>query len=82
MSELKPCPFCGGKVNAVLSVRKDEYGVIGKSIECVHCGATMESVCEYIGGGEYIANDTTINNCLTDVVERWNTRASNQRGER
>lgn len=40
MSDLKPCPFCGGDAEWV-DIHDDEYGNTGGSvIECMSCGAS------------------------------------------
>ena len=44
MSELKPCPFCGGEANIAYNAkRKDAYGrdIEGTAICCENCGATI-----------------------------------------
>ena len=44
MSDLKPCPFCGGTPRIVFNAkRKNTYGqeVEGTAIGCENCEATM-----------------------------------------
>lgn len=62
MSELLPCPFCGGE-------DIDEYeGDYGNGVYCMNCGAMM---------GEQIHRDFYVHERVTyeQAVEAWNTRA-------
>lgn len=61
MSELKPCPFCGGE--------PDEYeGEYGNGIYCMECGAMV---------GEPIHLDFNIAERVSyeQAAKAWNTRA-------
>ena len=61
MSELKPCPFCGGE--------PDEYeGDYGNGIYCMMCGAMV---------GEPIHLDymTKKRVSIDEAIAAWNTRA-------
>lgn len=65
MSELKPCPFCGGK--AVLYV--DE----GVHVECIKCEAsskTRRDLPVYTG---------LVGSAVESVIEAWNRRIENER---
>ena len=39
MSELKPCPFCGGEAIEVDDVLSAKFGY-PKAVRCTNCGAT------------------------------------------
>lgn len=61
MTELKPCPFCGGVAHHSYFKRDDpRYDNSETSIHCSDCGA-------YIG---------RLGCCEDEVVELWNRRAS------
>lgn len=65
MTELLPCPFCGGEA--------DEYeGEYGNGIYCMQCGAMV---------GEPIHLDFDIAERVNyeQAVEAWNTRADDYR---
>lgn len=62
MSELKPCPFCGGEAK--------HFGGAGyHCIRCTSCGITNERL--VIGSGYYQAYDS-----YTEAAEAWNRRAT------
>jgi len=66
-TELKPCPFCGGKAHIVSETLLDEIGRF-YSVKCSKCGAKS---------GEKFANDT----CplfFEEVREQWNRRPLEQ----
>lgn len=70
MSEkLKPCPFCGGKVNAY----KDNHDKCG--IECPNCrmyfGIQLEMGCELMEGWNFTFDTAE------SMKEAWNRRADN-----
>lgn len=60
MSEIKPCPFCGGEAHVVKSCkvkRLNETVMMTDLVMCGTCGASI-----YARKGEY-------------VTEKWNRRA-------
>lgn len=62
MTELKPCPFCGGKPEYT-----DDYysnGTNYHNVFCTECGA----------GSAYISGFNT-KNARNQVIEAWNRRA-------
>ena len=80
MSELKPCPLCGG------SVKLENYGFLqgafGKSstrtiweIRCVNCGLNLTSESQYT-----LHNDGTVTDRCDGrkrIIRLWNGRADN-----
>lgn len=61
MSELKPCPFCGGEA--------DEYeGDYGNGIYCMMCGAM-------VGEPIHLEYRTTKRVNIEEAIAAWNTRA-------
>lgn len=65
MSELLPCPFCGGE--------PDEYeGEYGNGVYCMQCGAMIG---EPIHLGFNIAERVS----YEQAIEAWNTRADDYR---
>ena len=65
MSELKPCPFCGGK--AYLFVDN------GIRVLCVQCGASSKVLCDMRTANGVAGNATK------SVIEAWNRRANNDK---
>ena len=61
MSELKPCPFCGGEAKFGFS-EKDYEGVYHAYIECSECGVSLN-----YGGA-------SLNDLGWALVDAWNTR--------
>lgn len=61
MSELLPCPFCGGEA--------DEYeGDYGNGIYCMMCGAM-------VGEPIHLEYRTTKRVSIAEAIAAWNTRA-------
>ncbi len=71
--ELKPCPFCGGKVEPF----KDDHNKFG--IECSNCqmyfGIEVEAGCKLIEGWHSTFNT------LDSMIEAWNRRAETKGGD-
>lgn len=69
MSELKPCPFCGGEAYARFdNTGKGSFGYA--SIECKKCGAVPYVHQVYSGLSKEEA--------VKGVAEAWNNRAGEQ----
>lgn len=77
MSELKPCPFCGGEA-AMWEGRYSEDSFADKPwvVRCKSCDARMAIMPEY-GDGNYwwIHGDEGISHMREVINEAWNTRA-------
>lgn len=85
MTELKPCPFCGGKPELVLE-GDDTYAV-----ECNHhewtkrdedgvrfagdIGVYAEAKTELNSDGEWVVTKSSLDDAKRKVVELWNRRA-------
>ena len=63
MSDLKPCPFCGGKAEIQHTEKRSEYGECA-FIVCTHCGANGQMVTK---AWAYSADEK--------AIEAWNRRA-------
>lgn len=64
MSELKPCPFCGGE--AEFAIGKTGDGKDWHYIECADCGATGPNI-------KYAAHNIRVKEAN---AEAWNRRAA------
>ena len=64
MSELKPCPFCGGEAYARFVKDKGAFGYT--SVECKKCGAVPYVHMAY--------NNLSKEEAVMGVVEAWNRR--------
>lgn len=77
MSELKPCPFCGGEA-AMWEGRYSEDSFADKPwvVRCKSCDARMAIMPEY-GDGNYwwIHGDEGVFHMRDVITESWNTRA-------
>lgn len=78
-TELKPCPFCGGKAEIHI---QPIYIDMGVCIRCTVCGARSKFNpydCKYVYyNGEkdvYISQDRATN----DVKALWNRRSDNEK---
>lgn len=67
MSNIKPCPFCGGKASIVSEYDQDGFGVFHK-VECRSCKAS--SRLHFVSSG----NDCPIH--YQEVRASWNERVS------
>lgn len=71
-SELKDCPFCGGK--AALNITKQ-----GTFIACTQCFARSNIFPHY--GKEDLLNDPDMDTAVDFVIDWWNKRKNNNERE-
>jgi Lar family restriction alleviation protein len=71
MSELKPCPFCGGDKFEVRHDYSDIQGYINAYFLCTKCGATSRDY-YYTDSQEY----------KKAVIKHWNTRPAEDAKDR
>ena len=66
MTDLKPCPFCGGE--AEINVKYGDYGYTPHVyfVRCKHCGVKMEM------------ESNSYNDLSNAVVIAWNRRVGEQ----
>ena len=80
-NELKPCPFCGDKVELIDHTDRT-FGFDGHEIKCHQCKVIMLSIpANSIGwfkDGTPIV-EWTKEKSLNELKERWNRRADNDR---
>jgi hypothetical protein len=65
MSELKPCPFCGGKAKIKASVT-----TLGAKARCDKCNVEMRK--------NYKGNKRIENILMELIAEDWNRRVNNE----
>ena len=65
MSELRQCPFCGGK--PILD---------REAISCFDCGVIMP-IDIYVSGGERIGGFPSYEEARQEMIEDWNRRVHN-----
>ena len=65
MTELKPCPFCGGEVIMNSYPERKGYGAV---VECVCCLLQMQTI-----------NYDTEEEAKRKVSEAWNRRANDDK---
>ena len=73
MNEIKKCPFCGRDAHIQIGVR-DFY--VDVKLLCDGCDAIFK--CTEFLNEEFMEDKTipeVVNECLTNVLERWNKRA-------
>ena len=78
MTELKPCPFCGGKAVYMRTANYTTRDSVGYDfrIECSVCGATIPGAKDYVpfkllGDGSVVITGKG----LERAAEVWNRRA-------
>ena len=67
MTELKPCPFCGGRARLVRLGHQSGTAFDDWGIECVKCGAMPWTFSLYLCRTQEEVHET--------CAERWNRRA-------
>ena len=65
MSDLKPCPFCGGKAKIITSISRSIPNYPTAYIECEICRASTRIVADLERDGSFILK----------VIALWNERA-------
>lgn len=73
MNEIKKCPHCGHTAHIQINVRNSYVCV---ELLCDGCDAIFK--CKEYLDEEFMRDKTipeVVNECLTDVLERWNKRA-------
>ena len=78
MSELKPCPFCGGEVELV-DYTDHMYGFWDYKIKCPNCRACMDSpstaVVQLLPDKiKQTRNEETKRKAKRELIILWNTR--------
>ena len=73
MSELKPCPFCGGK-----SIRLNAFGFGQWSAECLCCYVETK---RYMGSTSVKFCGEVMQQGRKEAIEAWNRRAEDGRNE-
>ena len=77
MTELKPCPFCGGgaRIRKMSEGWKHGHIIDSFTVECTECGANLPPFESdiWIGNSGSVHIDT---NGYEDAIEAWNRRAS------
>lgn len=64
MSELKPCPFCGGTAHLFVNE--------GVRVICPTCGASTKILIDAMG------YKSVLGNSVESVIEAWNRRANDE----
>ena len=83
MTELKPCPFCGGEVE-LLDYTDHMYGFWDYKIKCKKCRAYMDSPPTAIVQMQpdrliQTRNEETKAKAKRELIIIWNRRADNDR---
>jgi Lar family restriction alleviation protein len=60
---LRPCPFCGDRLAAIINRVNDETTIYRSLIACSDCG------------GQVGYNDRDLEHARHSAIERWNKRA-------
>ena len=81
-SELKPCPFCGGK-GELRDLTGNVYGFNGYEIKCA-CGCYLKShLCselQWVGNKYYTpVTERGKSKALEDLINLWNRRETAER---
>lgn len=78
MTELKPCPFCGGKAKLVM-VRSINAEYVIKS-KCSKCYAETEGYCPNLKDEDKAIS--IIFECIELATKAWNRRVGNETNKR
>lgn len=76
MTEIKPCPFCGGRAE-IQNVNPSKKGAPHYAVVCTKCRARTRDFCganrkiKDIGRFEFFENEKK-----NYAIERWNARSS------
>lgn len=68
MTELKPCPFCGGEAYFRMPIKEKGTAFCSVSVECKRCGASPFAIMVYEG-----ENDT---HKMLAAAKYWNRRVN------
>ena len=72
MTELKPCPFCGGKANVNMKIiSKNDFSIY---VSCSKCRARTDGYCPTVTKEECALE--SIEKCKALAIEKWNRRVN------
>lgn len=66
MSELKPCPFCGGEIVNTSGCANNRTKIMTLNNKCLKCGTTFSFKAKFT------------NNPYGEAIEAWNRREGEQ----
>ena len=78
MTELKPCPFCGGKALYYEGYQRDDGTFVKGKVVCKKCGCfkTSKGLAEHLGTIYYGFVGSEIEKQVSETaIEAWNNRA-------
>ena len=76
MTELKPCPFCGGPAGTFVFIRETgfERNCIQFTVRCQNCGVEKSRLVSY----EKTCDFTDIERGMDKATDLWNWRATDE----